>query len=75
VSPEEVTAIYENLRDDICVCGAVKQTGKSFCKHHYFALPAPMRDRLYVRTNYCESFLAAARHLRLSPPAPTYAKD
>jgi hypothetical protein len=65
VTPEQVSAIYDDLRGDICLCGGYKKPGRSFCKHHYFRLPKNLQDALYKRAGYCETFLAAARQLKL----------
>jgi hypothetical protein len=57
--------IYNDLRGDVCLCDAHKTPGKSFCRAHYFALPTSMRNALYERDGYPETFRATARHLSL----------
>lgn len=62
-------AIYENLRGVVCVCGAPKLDGKSFCKTDYFRLEKADRDALYQpRSNYAEAYRRALRVLGFAEP-------
>jgi len=66
----EEAAIYRDLEGRLCVCGAAKTRGESFCKKDYFSLPWYLRRRLYDRAGYCATFLEACKILKLDPPKP-----
>ena len=66
-------AIYENLRGLDCVCGAKKAPRKSFCRVDYFRLPVGLRNALYERDGYPETFRRALTLLEL--PAPTLKEE
>lgn len=36
------------LKSDMCLCGARKKSGESFCRACYYALPPGLRHRLYL---------------------------
>jgi hypothetical protein len=55
-----------SLLSTMCpICGGVKPTGKSMCRHDYSKLPKALRDHLYHRVGagYSEAVLAAMKEL------------
>lgn len=61
-------SIYDNLRGLECVCGKAKSPGKSFCRADYFRLPIDVRNALYVREGYPETYKRACGILGLQAP-------
>jgi hypothetical protein len=60
--------IYENLRGTECVCGGEKRAGRSFCRRDYFKLPQELRNALYRRDGYADTFRRALALLGLAEP-------
>lgn len=66
---QDDAVIYNDLRGTVCVCGAQKARGNSFCRSHYFALPVGLRRELYERDDYPNTFRRACDLLELDPSA------
>jgi hypothetical protein len=60
--------IFENLRGVVCACGEPKLAGKSFCRSNYFALPKDLRNELYRREGYPDTFRQCLKLLGLPEP-------
>ncbi len=56
------------LGSERCLCGALKQRGKSFCRECYFALPQNLRRSLYftMSEGYAEAWDEAKDWLRMN---------
>lgn len=58
------------LRCNVCpMCGSRKDQGRCFCTSCYFAVPVPMRNKLYTRMDagkgeFEEAYLAAMSELK-----------
>lgn len=59
-----VLAVKE-LQSETCYCGAKKESGQTFCKREYFALPQKKRRALYNRIGegYEEAYRDAREYL------------
>lgn len=71
VGVQAMTAIQQELVRELagptCFCKRVKTPGETFCKWHYFSLPADMKRALYKRlgAGYEEAYAAAKEFLEL----------
>jgi hypothetical protein len=63
--------IYDNLRGTECVCSGEKRAGRSFCRRDYFKLPQELRNALYRRDGYPDTFRRALAFLGLEEPIKT----
>jgi len=62
---ELMILLVKELDGVSCRCGAVKESGNTFCKRCYFKLPQPLRRNLYqkLKSGYVEAYQAAVYFL------------